>query len=283
VEGNTCADCGGFGLFLPNNFEDTVRANVLYNNGRAQIELSGFESYDRTGRKDNIPQNHTITGNVLFAAGGDQAVMLFEPQYDYGFLGANYLCAPYSDAPLRVRGVGEHRYEQSPLTVAQWQTEFPWADRAPRTDLTRPAEGEKPADFSRLVVNDAPERRDVPLDGGIWHDPDGRILTGSISLAPYSSTVLVRCRPVELVPAERKAPAAGRESWVGVAAAQGTQWMPVSNADWIAIIRGRTAAGQGIAAVRYMVLPNNGKAPRTGTLVIAGRTHTVVQAGAVGE
>ncbi len=52
-----------------------MRDNVCYNNARAQIELSGFESYDRTGRKDNLPQNHTITDNVLFAAAKGQATI----------------------------------------------------------------------------------------------------------------------------------------------------------------------------------------------------------------
>ncbi len=281
VEANTCAGCGGFGLFLPNNFEDQVRDNVLYNNARAQLEISGFESYDRTDRKDNLPQGHTITGNVLYAAEPGQAVLLFQPQFDYGFMAANYLCAPFSDAPLRVTGVGEHRYEQSPLSIVQWQEKFSWADRAPRTDLTRPEKDAKPADFSRLLTNDSAERRDVPLGEGIYHDLDGRILTGAINLAPFSSAVLVRCRPPELVPAERQAPAAGRLSWVAVAAERATKWTAQSDADWIVVIRGK-GEGQGIGAVRYMVLPNRDAGPRTGTLTIAGRTHTIVQAGAGG-
>ncbi len=122
----------------------------------------------------------------------------------------------------------------------------------------------------------------MPLGEGVWYDPDGRVLTGSISLAPYTSTVLVRCLPPELVPTERKAPAAGREGWVTVAATADTKWTPVSNADWIVLARSgnRTSEGQGVGAVRYVVLPNTGKEPRTGTLTIAGKTHTIVQAGA---
>jgi len=276
VEGNTCAGCGGSGLFLSNNFESVVRGNVFYNNARAQVTLGGFETYERTHRSENIPQNHRIESNVFFAAAEGQAAITFRPQFDYGFFAGNYICSPYSEKPVSVYGTGAAKWTQTPVTIGEWQERFSWADRRPVTDLTRPGEAEE--DFSRLIINDSDELRDVPLGEGIWHDLDGRILTGSIPLAPYTSAVVVRCTPGDLVPTQRQAPAAGRLAWVGVAAEAGTQWRAESEAEWI-VIEGE-AEGQGIGAVRYKVMPNPDPAPRTGTLTVNGRTHTIVQAGA---
>lgn len=55
----------------------------------------------------------------------------------------------------------------------------------------------------------------------------------------------------------------------------GCTWTAVSNASWISIIAGSSGNGQG--AVSYRVDPNPTAATRTGTLTIAGQTHTVTQ------
>ena len=54
-------------------------------------------------------------------------------------------------------------------------------------------------------------------------------------------------------------------------------WTSASNAPWIVIESGGSGTGSG--AVGYRVAPNTTGAERTGTLTIAGQTHTVVQEG----
>jgi hypothetical protein len=54
-------------------------------------------------------------------------------------------------------------------------------------------------------------------------------------------------------------------------------WTAVSNDSWIAITSG--AGGTGNGTVLYTVAPNPDVAPRAGSLTIAGRAHTVEQAG----
>ncbi|HMV85793.1 MAG TPA: putative Ig domain-containing protein, partial [Blastocatellia bacterium] len=71
---------------------------------------------------------------------------------------------------------------------------------------------------------------------------------------------------------------AGGSGSVDVVAGMGCPWTAVSNNPWLNIISGSSGAGAG--TVNYSVQPNNGNAPRTGTLTIGGQTYTVTQAAA---
>ena len=73
--------------------------------------------------------------------------------------------------------------------------------------------------------------------------------------------------------------AAGGPKAVLVTAPAGCAWTAVSNAAWITITAG--ASGSGNGTVNYLVSANTAASARTGTLTIAGQTHTVTQAGVV--
>jgi uncharacterized protein (TIGR03437 family) len=64
---------------------------------------------------------------------------------------------------------------------------------------------------------------------------------------------------------------------VRVTTAATCTWTARSNADWITIDAGQSGTGSG--AVSFSVPANPATTPRTGTLTIAGQTHTVTQAG----
>ncbi len=64
---------------------------------------------------------------------------------------------------------------------------------------------------------------------------------------------------------------------VQVTAGPSCDWTAVSHASWISITAGATGRGNG--SVTYEVAANAGSASRTGTLTIAGQTHTVTQSG----
>jgi hypothetical protein len=63
---------------------------------------------------------------------------------------------------------------------------------------------------------------------------------------------------------------------IAVNTTSGCFWTAVSNDAWIIVQSG--ASGTGPGTVTYRVTTNTGNTPRTGTLTIAGRTFTVVQA-----
>jgi hypothetical protein len=67
---------------------------------------------------------------------------------------------------------------------------------------------------------------------------------------------------------------------IHVETAAGCAWTAQSQAAWITVTGG--ASGSGPGDVRFTVALNVGLARRTGTLVIAGQTVTVTQAGLLG-
>lgn len=81
----------------------------------------------------------------------------------------------------------------------------------------------------------------------------------------------------ELSQPEQNVSAAGGPATVGVLAPGGCSWTASSNASWITVTSG--ASGSSNGTVGLMVAANTG-AERTGTVTIAGRTHTIRQAGA---
>ncbi len=173
IEYNTVLNSGAFGIFHPNNFENTVRYNVLYNNARAQLQLSGRES----GRR---PQKNLFEGNVMFACSETQAALLFGPEYDYGTMKGNYFCNPFSTTLIQARG---NNWGQNGLTIADWQAKYKWADKEAKVDLDKNKS-------SLLVINDTLETRDVPVPGS-YRDLDGKGYSRKVTLEPFRSIVLI--------------------------------------------------------------------------------------------
>ena len=64
---------------------------------------------------------------------------------------------------------------------------------------------------------------------------------------------------------------------VNVTAGSGCSWTAVANDSWITVTSGSSGSGNG--SVAYSVSSNTGTAQRTGTITIAGLTHTVAQSG----
>jgi hypothetical protein len=81
-------------------------------------------------------------------------------------------------------------------------------------------------------------------------------------------------------PASASFAAAGGTGSVTVTAGPGCGWTAASNSSFITVTTG--ASGSGSGTVTYAVASNAGTTSRTGTLTIAGITHTVTQAGVGG-
>ncbi len=145
IEYNTVVGSGGFGLFLPNNFECTVMHNTFYDNERAQIDLSGRETNSSVGRYDNLPQNHIINDNIFFAADVQQKALTFEGGFDYGKLNGNYYCNPFDW--FMIEGDG------AVFDVAHFGDAFSWADTTGKTDQFKFADYLVTKRFDNLLSN----------------------------------------------------------------------------------------------------------------------------------
>jgi hypothetical protein len=193
IEYNTCAYSGGFGLFLPNNFHATVRNNVFYDNHGAQMEVEGMQTNSSVGRTQNLPQNNTISGNVMYSTADSQFTILYRPDYDYGTLNGNYYCNALTDT-LIGQWQANDGWSTYPRTIPWWQQNYAHADATAKTDIIKRPKGTPASNLigtSRLVINEAAVRQAMPLDNGIYKDLDGNIVSGSVTLDGYSSIVLV--------------------------------------------------------------------------------------------
>lgn len=114
IENNTVANSGAFGLFLPKNFECTVRNNTFYNNKRSQMDLSGDASAG--------PQNHLIENNILFAT-GNQMSLSFQQGIDYGTVRNNFIGNPWNVVEVN-----------KSYAVEQWNYMYSWVKGGNVTD-----------------------------------------------------------------------------------------------------------------------------------------------------
>jgi hypothetical protein len=103
----------------------------------------------------------------------------------------------------------------------------------------------------------------------------GATRTGTVTVANHAIAISQAGACAYAISSESSSvPAAGATGKVTVTAANGCTWTAVSNAAWIAITS--ASSGSGTGDVNFRVDASGGAA-RSGTLTIAGRTHTVTQ------
>jgi hypothetical protein len=102
--------------------------------------------------------------------------------------------------------------------------------------------------------------------------------TGTISVAGKTFTVtqqgLNNCT-FSISPKSKSFSKNGGTATVSVTTSGGCGWTATSNDSWITITSAAAATGTGV--VSYSVSANNSKAPRVGTMLLAGNTFTVKQ------
>lgn len=103
---------------------------------------------------------------------------------------------------------------------------------------------------------------------------------GSITIAGQIHSVTqsgVAACSYTITPASLSFSASGGPGSVSVSVAPGCNWTATSNDAWISITSGNTGSGNG--SVNYTVANNTTTTQRTGTITVAGQTHTVTQNG----
>lgn len=112
------------------------------------------------------------------------------------------------------------------------------------------------------TVNAAPGPKSVTIT-----NPDGQSATGNNLLTVGACSYVVSATQLSFT-------AAGGTGAINVESASGCGWTAVSNAGFLTINSGGAGAGNGV--VGFTVAPTVGTA-RTGTIIVAGRTVTVLQ------
>jgi hypothetical protein len=195
VESNTVVRSGCNGIFLPNNFSDTIVNNVLYDNAVAQFDLDGQLTNSSTGRTQNLPQNNSIRGNVCYAAKRSEMALEFRPEYNYGTMTGNYFCDPSTDSVVSGYGTGNNYYTRYDYTLARWRSLYgTWADVTAKTDpIKRPAGmiANKPYGQGTIFINETASQKTFALGSAAWVDLDNKPVSGSLLLMPFTSQILV--------------------------------------------------------------------------------------------
>ncbi len=196
VENNTIVHSGCYGIYLRNNFSCTIKNNVLFNNDVAQMKLDGRGPGNRTtARRGFQTQDNLLTGNVYYAASKEQKSLLFRPEYDYGTLGDNYFCNPYTDSVVSGYGTGTTQWIIYNYTLDQWQTLFSWADKTPKTDPFKRPSGiseNNPYGKGKIFINETISPQNFSLGPTVYKTLDGTDITGSVSVPAFSSKILVQ-------------------------------------------------------------------------------------------
>jgi hypothetical protein len=88
--------------------------------------------------------------------------------------------------------------------------------------------------------------------------------------------ILTGAATLECTPTSTTMPAAGGPGSVTVSSLGNAPWTTASASSWLSVGPG----GAGAGSASYVATPNLASSPRTGTLLVAGRTITITQAGA---
>ncbi|PYV18749.1 MAG: hypothetical protein DMG07_03255 [Acidobacteria bacterium] len=94
--------------------------------------------------------------------------------------------------------------------------------------------------------------------------------------SPYSNEVsqTITLCTISIAPPNRSIGYTGGSGVVTVTTSAGCTWSAASNVNWITLAAG---SGSGSGTVTYTVAANTATSPRTGTVTVAGQTHTVTQ------
>jgi hypothetical protein len=167
---NTVKGTEGYGILYQGTAEGDVIGNTVYGNkGRVHV-FSGF------GGTIN-----DLTSNIMV---GTLPIRLMFTEADGRILASddNYFIQPYTDEYISMQSA-----EWSMMNLKEWQ-DFSGQDLNSKSAWFTVAEGE--VSVTELFINDTAEDKTFTLDQA-YVDLDQQPVTGSLTLAPFTSRVLV--------------------------------------------------------------------------------------------
>ncbi len=192
VSGNTISGCKAAGIYSSNNNDITIRNNTCYNNatttsfnqGEIMMQYDGFNPVRRINIKNNLFIANTAGKLALFFYDNldSNDVKLF------GVADSNYYARPIDDNQVfTIQTDGTNPYPGTSYNLAQWQR-FTGGDahsnKSFKTITTT-------SDL-RFEYNATASPAIIGLDQKYVDVAGNNFNTGSITLAPYTSAVLMK-------------------------------------------------------------------------------------------
>ena len=182
ITNNTVANCGGPGLFLHAAHDISVKNNTLYNN----VLTGGYGQILIKQESSELIRNITLTGNVVVSKASTQLVAYYWSNVSdfnqWGTFDTNYYCRPVSETNTfsLIKSSGNQNTD-----LAGWQlvsTKETNSKKSPKT-ITN-------VNSLRFEYNATSSNQIIGL-GAAYLDAKGISFPSSITLAPYTSTVLI--------------------------------------------------------------------------------------------
>jgi parallel beta-helix repeat protein len=191
IEYNTAINCSMSGICFHLVPSSVVQNNTLYGNQVGQVAFSGRNE----ARKMLIED--TLVDNILFATAAGQKTLYLTMNYDdvrFGQSDRNYFYHPYDRLHIFLsRYPSSGGVLQQDLTLGDWRTvsgydlqsrDFSSLEHLDRLFLAYPRR-------SRIVYNATLDVTTVDLEGQKYCDVLGNEVSGSVTLQPFESKILI--------------------------------------------------------------------------------------------
>lgn len=195
----------GFGLYIDHyskNVEisgNTVISStvhgVLYQDSTGQMTNNTLYANNLgtlSGGQVNLTQNPTLvqpfSGNILYGLRSDTRTLMADSKAKLSGSNNNYFFNPYQNS---------HIYAEGAKTLAQWQA-YSGLDSASQTHWFNQNPGDPP--LSVIFYNQTKTSQVINLGNKKYLDLDQNQVIGSLTLAPFTSKVLIDSGEVALAP-----------------------------------------------------------------------------------
>ena len=190
VTENTVAHCSSSGIFLHNAHEIEISRNTLFDNGGKTDDCGSQLLFVHDGYSPDDPiRNISINNNIFFAKVSDQNIIAFctlsNDIPSFGNADNNCYAKPVDNSCVARTWTAGWYSKATNYTLSAWQS-YTGKDRnssvAPITlsDVSK----------IRFEYNASSSNKTIPLDGG-YIDAKGTKYSGSVTLSPYASIVLM--------------------------------------------------------------------------------------------
>lgn len=191
ITGNTVANCGKLGLYIHNSYNVVIRDNTLFDN-TAQTMLNHDDT--RMAKVRNI----TMKNNIFLSKTPTQVVAYYFTKLDdiasFGTIDSNYYARPLDDK-LTITGItglytGAATQITTKYTLETWKLKY-GKDAASKKSPKTFASTTNPYHIFKFEYNASNVSKTIPLSG-TYIDVKNKSYSNSVTLAPYSSIVLMK-------------------------------------------------------------------------------------------
>ncbi len=192
IEHNTVINCRSYGILFHWAPSNVVQKNTLYGNREGQVYFNGHNE----NRKRLI--DDVLLDNILFSTAAEQYTLWVGMNYDgirFGQSDRNYFYNPYNNRHIFVSWLNPSSgvWTTQDLSLAGWQAlsgydrqsrDFSYLERLGKIFLAYLRN-------SRIVYNATLDVATVDLEGKKYCDVQGNEISGSVTLQPFESRILI--------------------------------------------------------------------------------------------